>query len=130
MLVPGLHRRNLVRGSQLPCSYDLELAAVKYFYSLPDGDVPLSFHFTGMVLLRRRGATACRSRRSRGAARARWRMPVDDWRRVVRAFYPEGGWVRLTTPTLDALLDAQGRARATTTSTRPSRALLAAEGPS
>ena len=28
---------------QVPCSYDLELAAAKYFYALPDGAAPLSF---------------------------------------------------------------------------------------
>ena len=62
----------------MPCTYDLELAAAKYLYSLPDGEVPLSFHFTGSVLHRGDdgqlqvvldpvdvlGATgACRSRR-------------------------------------------------------------------
>ena len=33
-------------------SFDLELAAAKYFYSLPDGEVPLSFNFTGTVFYR------------------------------------------------------------------------------
>ncbi|MGZ4268778.1 MAG: DUF6084 family protein [Solirubrobacteraceae bacterium] len=88
---------------QVPCSYDLELAAVRYFYSLPGGEAPLSFHFTGMVLY------AGENDRLQVApvpwsCSARWGMPVDAWRRAIRAVYPEGGWVRLTTPTLDALL--------------------------
>ena len=36
----------------VPCTYDLELAAAKYFYSLPGGEVPLSFHFNGTVCYR------------------------------------------------------------------------------
>ena len=36
----------------MPCNYDLELAATKYVYSLPDGEVPLSMHFTGTVFYR------------------------------------------------------------------------------
>ena len=36
----------------VPCTYDLEVAATKYFYSLPDGEVPLTFHFNGTVLYR------------------------------------------------------------------------------
>jgi hypothetical protein len=88
---------------QLPCSYDLELAAVKYFYSLQDGEIPLSFNFTGMVLY---AGEHDRLQVSQvpWSCTARWMMPVAAWQRAIRAFYPEGGWVRLTTTTLDALL--------------------------
>ena len=37
---------------ELPCTYDLEVAAAKYFYALADGFVPLSFHFNGTVFYR------------------------------------------------------------------------------
>ena len=33
----------------VPCSYDLNLAATKYFYALKDGEVPLLFLFSGTV---------------------------------------------------------------------------------
>ena len=36
----------------VPCSYDLELASPKYLYALPDGEVPLAFHFSGTVFYR------------------------------------------------------------------------------
>ncbi len=88
---------------RLPCSYDLELAAVKYFYSLPDGEIPLSFHFTGMVLYAGE-QDRLQVAQVPWSCSAQWLMPVSAWQRAVRAFYPEGGWVRLTTPTLDALL--------------------------
>ena len=31
------------------CSFDLDVAAVKYFYGLEDGAAPLSFLFSGTV---------------------------------------------------------------------------------
>ena len=95
---------------RLPCSYDLELAAVKYFYSLPDGEIPLSFNFTGMVLYAGE-RDRLQVTQVPWSCTARWGMPVAEWRRAIRAFYPEGGWVRLTTGTLDALIAAQGAAR-------------------
>ena len=33
----------------VPCSFDLEMAAAKYFYGSPDGEVPLAFNFNGTV---------------------------------------------------------------------------------
>jgi hypothetical protein len=37
---------------EVPCTYDLEVAAAKYFYAVRDGHVPLSFHFNGSVFYR------------------------------------------------------------------------------
>ena len=34
----------------VPVSFDFELVAAKYFYALPDGQVPLAFNFNGSVL--------------------------------------------------------------------------------
>jgi Family of unknown function (DUF6084) len=86
----------------VPCTYDLEVAASKYFYSLPDGEVPLSFLFNGMVLYSGE-ADRLQVAQVPWSCTARWRMPVDAWKRVMAAYYPGGGWVRLATETLDAL---------------------------
>ena len=50
-LVPGFTGATSF-ALDVPCTYDLEVAAAKYFYSLPDGEVPLTFHFTGTILYR------------------------------------------------------------------------------
>jgi Family of unknown function (DUF6084) len=36
----------------VPATFDLEVAATRYFHSLPDGEAPLAFHFSGSILLR------------------------------------------------------------------------------
>jgi hypothetical protein len=86
----------------VPCTYDLEVAASKYFYSLPDGEVPLSFLFNGMVLYSGEG-DRLQVAQVPWSCTARWAMPVAAWKAVMDAFYPGGGWVRLQTETLDAL---------------------------
>jgi hypothetical protein len=86
----------------VPCTYDLEVAASKYFYSLPGGEVPLSFLFNGMVLYAGEH-DRLQVAQVPWSCTARWRMPVQAWKRVMAAYYPGGGWVRLHTDTLDAL---------------------------
>lgn len=86
----------------VPVTYDLEVAASRYFHSLPDGLAPLSFHVTGMLLLV--GADdRMQVVQVPWSCSARWSMPVETWQRTIAAYYPGGGWVRLQTETLDAL---------------------------
>ncbi len=104
---------------EVPCTYDLEIAASKYFYSLRDGLVPLSFHFTGMVLYRDEGEQL-RVTRVPWACSATWQMPVEAWKRAHHQ--------RLSERRLGAAVDRdarraaapQGPRRASTRSTRPS----------
>jgi hypothetical protein len=93
---------------EVPCTYDLEVAASKYFYSLPSGEVPLSFHFTGMVLYRDAGEQL-RVTGVPWSCSARWSMPVQAWKRAIADVYPGGGWVRLSTETLEALQTHKAR---------------------
>jgi len=84
------------------CSYDLELAASKYLYSLPDGEAPLALHFNGtiyypgddgglqMVLVPWNKSID-------------FRMPVLVWRETIEHYYPNTGWVALRSQTLEAL---------------------------
>lgn len=87
---------------QVPCTFDLEVAATKYFYAVPDGEVPLSFHFNGQIFYRgpdgRLQVTLIPWSKS-----ASFRMPVASWRAMIAEHYPGGGWIRLREDTLKAL---------------------------
>lgn len=87
---------------ELPCTYDLEVAAAKYFYALTDGMVPLSFHFYGTVFY-----TAEDGRLQMTpvpwSSSARFAMPVSAWKAMMAEHYPGGGWIRLQGDTLEAL---------------------------
>src|SRR5690348_5096140 len=60
---------------ELPCSYDLEVAATKYFYAVSDGSVPLSFHFYGTVFYRGAGG-ALQVTPVPWSSTAQFKMPV------------------------------------------------------
>lgn len=87
---------------EVPCTYDLEVAASKYFSSLPDGEVPLSFHFNGTVMY-------CGAEDRLQVVLVPWScstrygMPADAWKRAIAAHYPNGGWIRLGDEALERL---------------------------
>ena len=84
----------------VPCTYDLEVMAAKYIYSLQDGEVPLTFHFSGTIL-----HDAMQVAMVPWSCSAAHRLPVATWRELMAAHYPGGGWVRLESATLDRLAE-------------------------
>jgi Family of unknown function (DUF6084) len=92
----------------VPCTYDLELSAAKYFYSLPDGEIPLTFHFSGTILFSEEGNVQIAM--VPWSCSARFKLPVEDWKRMMALYYPGGGWVRLETSTLDRLQERKALA--------------------
>jgi hypothetical protein len=87
---------------ELPCTYDLEVAAAKYFYALADGDVPLSFHFNGTVFYRGPDG-GLQVVPVPWSATAQFPMPIATWQAMIAEHYPGGGWIRLHEQTLAAL---------------------------
>jgi hypothetical protein len=85
----------------VPCTYDLEISAAKYFYSLPDGEIPLSFHFSGTILYSQDGKVQIAM--VPWSCSAKYKLAVADWKQMMALYYPGGGWVRLETATLDRL---------------------------
>jgi hypothetical protein len=86
----------------LACTYDLEVAAAKYIYSLPDWEVPLSFHFTGSVLYRGDDGEL-QVVLVPWTCSAQWRMPVATWKQMMQQHYPHSGFARLHADTLGRL---------------------------
>jgi len=86
----------------VPCTYDLDVAAAKYFYSLPDGEIPLTFHFSGTIV-----HPELQIAMVPWSSSASFRLPVDTWRGMMALYYPGGGWVRLDRETLDRLQEVK-----------------------
>jgi hypothetical protein len=100
-LVPSFTAQTML-AVEVPCTYDLEVASAKYFDALSGGEVPLSFHFNGSVLYRGED-DRLQVVLVPWSCTARWRMPVEIWRRTIAAHFPGGGWIRLQHETLEAL---------------------------
>jgi hypothetical protein len=84
------------------CNYDVELAATKYFHSVVDGEIPLSFHFNGSVYYSGEGGRL-------QVVQVPWdtvadfAMPISVWQEMIDSYYPYRGWVPVHRDTLDAL---------------------------
>jgi hypothetical protein len=85
----------------VPCTYDLEVAFAKYLAALPDGEVPLSFHFSGRIFYR--GEDGRLQIVLTPWTSAVHRMPVAVWRRMIDHHYPGSGFIRLQAETVRAL---------------------------
>jgi hypothetical protein len=91
----------------VPCSYDLEVAAAKYFGALVDGEVALRLLFRGTIFAR--GADGLEMTPLPWDRETTWRLPVALWRLAIDGHFPDAGWLRLRKETIDALLAFKGR---------------------
>ena len=85
----------------VPCTYDFDIAAAKYLHGLRDGEVPLSFLFSGTVISR--GATGYAVTQIPWHKECTFPLPIETWRKTVDMYWPGGGWIRVRSDTLDAL---------------------------
>ena len=84
---------------QVQCSADLELATTRYLQAVPDGMVPLAFHFSGSVLYRGPD-DRLQITQVPWHATARYALPVETWHAAVGN---RGGLVRVSERTFEAL---------------------------
>lgn len=85
----------------VPLTYDLDIAATKYFHGLTEGEIPLLLLFSGTVYYA--GPTGVQLGLVSWSEEASFRLPVATWRAAMDEHYPASGWVRVSTGTLDAL---------------------------
>jgi hypothetical protein len=100
LLVPPF-RDSTVVEMPLRCTYDLDVAATKYFHALEDGDVPLEFLFSGMVFYS--GERGLQTGRVPWDREATFRLPVRLWRAMMDEYFPDSGWVRLRMDSFERL---------------------------
>jgi len=86
----------------IPCSFDLELAAAKYFYAVPGGNVPIAFNFNGTIHYR---ADDGRLQMSLvpWSCSAGFEFPAEVWSDVMAYHYPHAKWIAIHDDTLQAL---------------------------
>ncbi|MCW2902411.1 MAG: hypothetical protein JWO67_4676 [Streptosporangiaceae bacterium] len=100
VMVPGFTGTTEI-DLPVPCSYDMEVAAHKYFASLEDGEIPLLLLFSGTVFLK--GPAGFAVQQVSWDCEAQHRLPVASWRELMDRYFPGSGWLRLTRETIAAL---------------------------
>jgi hypothetical protein len=87
---------------EVPCTADLELVASRYIQALPDGDVPITMHFTGRVLYKAPDQRV-QVVHLPWTSKASYKMPVSVFRNMMKHHHGESGFAILHNDTLDAL---------------------------
>jgi hypothetical protein len=100
VMVPGFTGETEI-DVPVPCSYDLEVAANKYFASLEDGEIPLLLLFSGTVFVRT--PTGFAVDQVPWTSESPQRVPVAVWKEAMDRFFPGSGWLRLRRDTLAEL---------------------------
>jgi hypothetical protein len=90
----------------VPCTFDFNVAATKYFEGLGEGAVPLSLMFSGTVFY----ATSSVPQGGNlqvapisWQAECRYTLPVKVWREMMDDYYPNSAWLCLRRDIFDRL---------------------------
>jgi Family of unknown function (DUF6084) len=79
---------------RVPCTFDFNVAATKYFHGLTEGDLPLEFLFSGMVFYGDENGALQVSPIS-WEKEAKFRLPLKIWRELIDSYYPNTAWLCL-----------------------------------
>ena len=88
----------------VPCTFDLNVAATKYFYALEDGEVPLLFLFSGTVFYSD-AERRLQIQQISWEKEAAWRMPIGAWRDMMDRHYPNTAFMWLERGVFDRLYE-------------------------
>lgn len=86
----------------VPCTYDLEVSATRYFHALDGGEVPLEFLFSGATFYAGEGG-ALQVTPIAWDCDADFRLPVSVWRETMDHHFPGSAWLRLDKDRFDRL---------------------------
>jgi hypothetical protein len=86
----------------VPCTYDLNVSATKYFYALESGEVPLLFLFSGTIFYQAPDERLQIQQVSWNKECA-YRMPITVWQAMMDEHYPNTAWLALERSLFDRL---------------------------
>ena len=89
---------------QLPCTFDFNIAATKYFNGLADGDIPLCLMFSGTVFYADPEGSLRVSPIS-WDKETRFRLPLKVWQDMMDLYYPNLAWLSLRRDVFERLHD-------------------------
>jgi Family of unknown function (DUF6084) len=100
-VVPGF-KGSTQADLRVPCTFDFNVAATKYFEGLAGGEVPLNLLFSGTIFY----ADAEGSLQVAPISwdqEAKFRLPLQVWREMMQAYYPNGAWLHVRRDVFDRL---------------------------
>jgi hypothetical protein len=92
----------------VPCTFDFNVAATKYFHGLGEGDVPLCLMFSGTVFYAQEEG-GLQVAPIAWDKEARFSLPVKVWREMMDTYYPGRAWLCLRRDVFERLYDYKVR---------------------
>lgn len=86
----------------LPCTFDFNIAATKYFAGLEDGEIPLFLLFSGTVFFEADDG-ALQVAQIPWDREAKYRLPVAVWQQMMDNYYPNSAWLSVRRDIFDRL---------------------------
>ena len=86
----------------VPCTFDFNVAATKYFHGLTSGDLPLCFQFSGNVFYQGENG-ALQVAPISWDKEAKFRLRVKVWKDLMDTYYPNSAWLALHRDTFEKL---------------------------
>jgi hypothetical protein len=93
---------------QIPCTFDFNVAATKYFHGVSDGEIPLNLLFSGTVFYALPDGTL-QVMPIPWNKEARFRLPVEVWRKMMDEYYPNSAWLSVHRDVFERLYEFKVR---------------------
>jgi hypothetical protein len=91
--VPGFSGSILTQLA-VPCTFDFNVGAAKYFHAIQEEDVPLCFQFSGTMFYASADGTL-QIDQIGWDRESRFRLPAMVWTEMMDHYYPNSAWLRL-----------------------------------
>ncbi len=92
----------MIADLPISCTYDFEVASTKYFDALEDGEIPLTFLFSGTIFYEGEQENL-QVEQIPWSSEASFRLPVATWKEMIARYYPNSAWIRLHKDVFDQL---------------------------
>jgi Family of unknown function (DUF6084) len=101
LVVPSFQGTTVV-DVQVPCTFDFNVAATKYFDGLTEGEVPVCLQFSGTVFYANPQGDL-QVAPIPWDKEARFRLPVKVWQDMMASYYPNRAWLCIHKDVFDRL---------------------------
>jgi Family of unknown function (DUF6084) len=93
---------------ELPCTFDFNVAATKYFHALEAGDIPVAVMFSG-TLFYEGPEGSLQISQVPWDRECSFRLPVSVWKEMMEMHHPDSAWLCLRRDTFEQLYNYKVR---------------------
>ncbi len=86
----------------VPCTFDFNVGATRYFHALRDGNLPLCFQFSGTIFYQS-SEGALQIDQIDWGREAAFQLRASVWSEMMDHYYPDSAWLRLSRDAFERL---------------------------